>query len=724
LELVGYTDRLSVAPGEKLSFMVSSERPRYEARLVRLIHGDEHPDGPGFKEEELPSAIDGDYQGRVQHLFPGSYVLVPDVPLGDELTVQAWLCPTAPEAGEQTIVGGKGWQLLLLDGGLALRIGDAELAVGVPLPAWEWHFVAAVVSRGHARLVQRPLRVGLLDADRAEMEGEAPPLEPASAPILVGAGLNGRVEAPRLYARALTPEELDALRTDSGDTRDGLVAAWDFSLHIPTRRVADVSGNGRHGETVNMPMRAVAGRRWTGRHTSFLEEPSHYAAIHFHDDDLVDAGWEPDFSLAVPEDLPSGAYAARLRSGEAEEYLPFIVTPPRGTATASVAFLAPTLTYLAYANEHFSWSSDFAEWAPGIQERVQPSDRYMAEQRLLSLYDFHTDGEGACYSSWLRPILNFRPKWDMPLIDAPQHLGADLHLLDWLEAQGVERDVITDHELDRDGLELLRRYRVVLTGAHPEYWTERMLDGLERYLEGGGRLMYLGGNGFWWVTSIHPDAPHVVEIRRGHSGSSPWRSRPGEVHHSGTGEFGGQWRYRGRPPQRLVGIGFTAQGSDAALPYRRRADSFDPRASWIFDGVGADEPIGDFGIVMGGAGGAEIDRADPALGTPPHALVLATARGYTDMYQAQQDDTNFHDGRTGGSVSPLVRADMVFFETPGGGAVFAPGSISWCGSLSWNGYDNNVSCITGNVLRRFASPEPFASPYAQRIGSTARVVDG
>jgi N,N-dimethylformamidase len=39
--------------------------------------------------------------------------------------------------------------------------------------------------------------------------------------------------------------------------------------------------------------------------------------------------------------------------------------------------------------------------------------------------------------------------------------------------------------------------------------------------------------------------------------------------------------------------------------------------------------------------------------------------------------------------------------------VFSTGSIAWCGSLSHNGYDNNVSRITENVLRRFASDDPL-----------------
>jgi N,N-dimethylformamidase len=65
------------------------------------------------------------------------------------------------------------------------------------------------------------------------------------------------------------------------------------------------------------------------------------------------------------------------------------------------------------------------------------------------------------------------------------------------------------------------------------------------------------------------------------------------------------------------------------------------------------------------------------------------------------------DPHQGGSESPHVRADMVFFETAGGGAVFSTGSIAWCGALSANGYHNHVSRITENVLRRFVADEAF-----------------
>ena len=55
----------------------------------------------------------------------------------------------------------------------------------------------------------------------------------------------------------------------------------------------------------------------------------------------------------------------------------------------------------------------------------------------------------------------------------------------------------------------------------------------------------------------------------------------------------------------------------------------------------------------------------------------------------------------GGTENPQVRADMIYYKTPNGGALFAPGSLSWCGSLSHNRYDNNVSRIMENVVYGF-----------------------
>ena len=56
---------------------------------------------------------------------------------------------------------------------------------------------------------------------------------------------------------------------------------------------------------------------------------------------------------------------------------------------------------------------------------------------------------------------------------------------------------------------------------------------------------------------------------------------------------------------------------------------------------------------------------------------------------------------TGERPKALIRAEIVYFETVADGAVFSTGSITFCGSLSHNRYDNNVSRILRNVLDRF-----------------------
>ena len=90
-----------------------------------------------------------------------------------------------------------------------------------------------------------------------------------------------------------------------------IVAAWDFSLDMPSQQILDVSPNLLHGQLVNMPARAMKGYNWSGDEQDWKHAPSQYGAIHFHDDDLYDAGWEADFTLTIPEDTPSAIYAAR-----------------------------------------------------------------------------------------------------------------------------------------------------------------------------------------------------------------------------------------------------------------------------------------------------------------------------------------------------------------------------------------------------------------------------
>ena len=79
--ILGYADRFSAAPGEKIAFKASCEgHAHYHLEIVRLISGDLSPAGPGFREEVVPSGIAGNYPGRHQAIAAGSYAVIPDSP--------------------------------------------------------------------------------------------------------------------------------------------------------------------------------------------------------------------------------------------------------------------------------------------------------------------------------------------------------------------------------------------------------------------------------------------------------------------------------------------------------------------------------------------------------------------------------------------------------------------------------------------------------------------
>jgi N,N-dimethylformamidase len=378
--------------------------------------------------------------------------------------------------------------------------------------------------------------------------------------------------------------------------------------------------------------------------------------------------------------------------------------PTRAARGAPIVLLASTFTYQIYGN-YQRGSVDDAFRARQAEWHAYPWNAGQHPEYGASTYNRHPDGSGICCSSLRRPLLTMRPGY-ITFFDTRgsgvRHFPADTHLIDWLTVEGFAFDVITDHDLDCEGAALLRPYRAVVTGSHPEYHSPNTLGALQDYVDGGGRLAHLGGNGFYWRIATSPEIPDVLEIRRVEGGIRAWAAEPGEYFHALDGGYGGLWRRSGRPPQLLCGVGFSTQGLFEGSYYRRMPGAADPHAAWIFDGV-RDEIIGDFGLSGGGAAGFELDRADFALGTSPNALILARSEGHQSHFGTVPEELLSHLATlNGGRPMDLIRAEIVYFETTAGGAVFSAGSIAFCGSLSHNNYDNNISCMLENVLQRFA----------------------
>ncbi len=761
----GYCDKPSVAPGEEITFYVGTDEPEtFRAQMVRIgVANMESREG-----EDVPRVTDGDHldhvlfrpvdadvngerKGRPQRTQVGGYVEVPD-PDGllsgsDGLTVHAFVWATTPNKSQGIVSRwdestGTGWALSLEDGYPTLTVSAADgirAEVRSDRRIFAEVFYSIIggfdVARGElfveqrVRMTRYNSRLGHvvpLDSDTSVTAKATLSVPDVGVPLIIAGmthevadgrawvtrNFNGKVDSPKVFRGAVPPEARQVVHDGQLPASAELLAHWDFTRQIhpggvATDEVTDESGNGLSGRCVNQPDRVMTGWNWDGHEENYLHCAEQYGAIWFHDDSLDDCSWEDPITWRVPEGLRSGAYALRVSARGREDQIPFFVVAPRGTATAKVAVLIPTLSYLAYANSQDMQNAPTAQAIMGLFTSIEDRDLELHQRPEygLSTYDYHADGRGVQYSSWRRPMLSMRPRYRHEFGSLWQ-FPADMQLLGWLETLDFEYDVITDHDLHAEGAALLQRYNVVLTGTHPEYYSGPMMDAWEDYLAAGGRGMYLAGNGFIWVTSVHPDKPWMIEVRKGETGTQAWRARPGEYFHEFSPERGGIWRMRGRAPQKTWGTGMSSHGLDVSTGYVQLPDARDPRVAWILDGIGPDEVIGDFGLVNGGAAGLEMDIYDLTLGTPPHAMLLGSSHGHSVNAVLVPEEQYFPHAGMNGIEHPRIRADLVYFTTPEGGAVFSASSMTWSGSLLSRDGDNNVSRMTANILRRFAADGP------------------
>ncbi|ETX04223.1 MAG: hypothetical protein ETSY2_30015, partial [Candidatus Entotheonella gemina] len=549
IPLTGYADRFSAAPGETIAFQVSSAASEpYQAQLIRVICGDPNPAGPGIKEEDLATVFTGTYTSRVQPVFLGSYARVPHASALhglSSLTMLVTIWPTTSQDRRQGIIAkydeasGAGFALYMDSGGAGACIGTGSgqshrISVGKPLRQRAWYTVWAAYDASTQTLsvgqISLQPSMGADDTGSVSSISERPARLDTPGPLLIAAlggspvtgHFNGKIERPMILGRAIGADDIAMMSTTAnpGD----LVAHWDFSRGISSAHIVDTGPHGLQGELVNLPARAMTGSNWSGEEMCWRHAPEQYGAIHFHEDDIYDCGWETDFSFTVPEGLKSWVYAMRLTRGALSDTIPFFVRPKPGQPTSTACVLVPTFTYTVYSNYARSVTTDaYRERAAAWGAREWTADDH--QDYGLSTYNFHSDGSGIGYASRLRPMITVRPgflSYHDPRGSGLRHLPADTHLFDWLEAMGHDADVITDHDLHAGGVELLAPYKVVMTASHPEYHSKETLDAITAYTERGGRLMYLGGNGFYWRVALHPEWPGAVEIRRNEGGIRAW----------------------------------------------------------------------------------------------------------------------------------------------------------------------------------------------------------
>ena len=333
--------------------------PSTESRLVRLIHGDTNPAGPGFKQVVDAVRDRRARPGRHQDIRSGSYAEIPLPAARSGRRLHVHGLPPArrcPGAGEQVIAsrgdpfdGGGRWRGRRL--GLGARpvgrrasssssTGATRISTGAPVRALDagtsWR--CTIEAGGRPLAAGRPRWPPLRDL---RPTAARPPRRRRAARLAARRGrpVHGVHFDGRSTGRALSAGRYGDGAPRSMASSDSLGARGrphrrlglrrrhrDRPRHRPSRRPAATAGP---STCRRAPSPATTS---TASETDFRRAPEQYGAIHFHRDDLEDAGWEVDFELTIPDDLPSGIYAAWLPAGDDEDYLPFTVRPPRGTS--------------------------------------------------------------------------------------------------------------------------------------------------------------------------------------------------------------------------------------------------------------------------------------------------------------------------------------------------------------------------------------------------------
>ncbi|KAG0649925.1 N,N-dimethylformamidase heavy chain [Hyphodiscus hymeniophilus] len=734
-EIIGYAEPWIVSPGNEVEIKVSCTEQEYTYRTVRILQGWEGVKSPPAKREEVDGIVRGTRKGRFQIAPIGSYgkvenigVFATDQGLAISMYVQPWLtvCEHVQSLFSTLDVSTK------TGIGIVLNMqGFLEFWVGIGTEV-------QVIPVGFLAAKKRWLKIDLVVSGTAidatltpQSHGTEPYGEPfvvkadlgsafslsTSTPLIVAASYSKNAEDQE---QASSPTNkyngrIDTVRIDAVGEGQRTLLELDFAVEMASDSIIDISGNGRDGILVNAPSRAMKGHNWDGTVTDWTKAKYGYGAIHFHEDDLDDACWETDLTIKLPEDARSGVYGVEITAGGVVgDTVIFFVRPTQATTSrigAKVAVVLSTFTYLSYANEHlFDPNSQF-----DIPEGVDNIDIYkdetfhkMDRRRDLGLahYDVHKDFSAVMYSSAKRPILNCRPDYVIWTSHRPRELSADLLMVGYLEKLGIPYDIVTDHDLHTGGVSALSSYTTAITGCHPEYPTLQSYTAWEDFVKQGGNMMYLGGNGFYWVSVTDADRPWRSEVRRGGQGVRTAWQEPGERMHSLNGQLGGLWRDYGKAANYLLGVGCCGEGTGGGVAYRRKDNLCNTQAglvSWMFKDIPEGELLGEnsLGALGGGASADEIDRMDFTYGSPSNIVVVASSIGHPDQFGLFPEDVGFPMMKTLGTQTDLIRSDMTYYETAGGGAVFSVGSISWYCALGWDNYNNNIALLTRNVLLEF-----------------------
>lgn len=364
------------------------------------------------------------------------------------------------------------------------------------------------------------------------------------------------------------------------------------------------------------------------------------------DTGLVEANWQPSYSLTIPGDWTTGVYLAKFThapSGKAR-FAPFDV---RGNPHSTYIAVTCDTTYAAYN----IWGG-------------------------YSLYDADdvNEGVGAFTKGKDYPQgRGFMVSFDRPYVwgrGASDVLRFELNAIRWMERQGYDLSYISSVDMHRNPGQLLD-HRAYLSMGHDEYWSKEMRDGAENARDHGVGMIFLGADASAWQIRYQPDSAGVpdrtiicykVDTSNHDLARDPFYGLD-------NSRVTSMWRdpVVGRPENALIGIMYSDMTHQReGFPWQMNPHVSSP----LLDGTNlrAGQQYG-CNLV-----GYEWDKVFANGFTPPNLRVLSTSHTVNDEGQADTGNT-------------------AYYIAPSGAMVFATGSIYWTLSLDDYRFEPDPACI-------------------------------
>jgi hypothetical protein len=392
------------------------------------------------------------------------------------------------------------------------------------------------------------------------------------------------------------------------------------------------------------------------------------------------AQWSGDIDdIPVPSSAEPGIYAAELTTPIGGRYLaPFVVKPSPKSTPKNIVVIANVSSWNAYN----LWGG---------------SSRYNS---LVNPALDDAQGQPPLDLSFERPFLDNA----VGLINrdplAPNHqTRAEVWITSWLSDLAAVNpkyayDIFSDIDLDQ-GIPNLAKYKVMLIDTHPEYWSDNMRTNLEAYLNGGGHLVFIAGNGLYDRVTV--TSAGTLRFQNGVGGSKcdpDQASVPIPCPARDLFRYNNTTYPNGRSERAVLGEAYeTYYNFVEATPFGigkayNVVDNMNPFLSTL----NISQPFGDVAGLNNGlkAAGWEVDQYQmpqpPLIQCGDFPLSMCTTSHSTLV------------GRPIASSPPFVsggQSDIVYRMITGGGWVFAAGSITFGGVLA---IDPTVQGIVKNAL--------------------------